>query len=119
MGKKKLASIRRGITYQDLVAADALLEMVVNDESPHVWVALENRHGGSFDDVVVVYPALVVWKQVKWAENPGADPLTIDYLAKVTRGRKKPLIQSFAASFSKLRAGRAKFRLELITNRSP
>src|SRR5579862_8070107 len=94
---KRLKSIRSGIEYQDLIAAEAALEMMAEHESPPIWISLENRHGGSFDDVVVTYPGTVVWKQVKWAENPGSEPLTIASLAS-RNSRKKPLIQAFAES---------------------
>jgi hypothetical protein len=114
---KRLKSIRRGIEYQDLVAAEAALEMVTAHESPPIWIALENRRGGTFDDVVVAYPGRVVWKQVKWAENPGSEPLTIDSLA-TGDSRTKPLIQAFAGSHVKITAQGSEFQLELITNRA-
>ena len=114
---KRLKSIRRGIEYQDLVAAEAALEMVTENESPPIWISLENRRGGSFDDVVVGYPQRIVWKQVKWAENPGSEPLTIDSLAS-RDSRKKPLIQAFAESYAKIAGQGSEFHLELVTNRA-
>ena len=116
---KRLKSIRAGIRYQDLVAAEALVEMVIERDCPPIWVSLENRSGGAFDDVVVGYPEHVVWKQVKWAENPGAEPLTIDTLSATSRKRKTPLIKSFVDSYEQIRDEGKEFRLELITNRAP
>lgn len=115
---KRLASIRRGIRYQDLVAAEALLEMVNGDPDPPLSVRLEDRRGGSFDDVVVIYADRVVWKQVKWAQHPGAEPLTIESLSASERGRKPP-IRKFADSFRQISSESQACELELITNRSP
>jgi len=39
---KRLESIRSGIEYQDLVAAEAALEMVDEHESPPIWVSFRN-----------------------------------------------------------------------------
>lgn len=114
---KRLASVRRGIRYQDLVAAESLLEMVNGCDNPPSSIQLEDRRGGSFDDVVATYPDKVVWKQVKWAQHPGAEPLTIDSLA--SQGKGQSLIQKFAESYLKVRESGRPFQLELITNRSP
>lgn len=116
---KRLKSIRRGILYQDLVAAEAMLSMVTEADAPPVSVSLEDRAGGTFDDVVVRYADRAVYQQVKWAENPGAEPLTIDFLTSLNRSRRTPLIKSFADSYSLLQASGAAFRAELITNRAP
>jgi len=115
---KRLSSVRRGIQYQDLVAAEALLDMVFHDQDVPLWVMLENRAGGSFDDVVVGFPNRVVWKQVKWAANPGAEPLTIDSLTEVDSRRKKALIANFAESYRQITQRGESIQLELITNRS-
>lgn len=113
---KRLASVRRGIRYQDLVAADCLLDMVNGCENPPSSVQLEDRRGGSFDDVVATYPDKVVWKQVKWAQHPGAEPLAIDSLTAGNKG--KSLIRKFAESYLKVQGSGKPFELEFITNRS-
>jgi energy-coupling factor transporter ATP-binding protein EcfA2 len=115
---KRLATIRRGIRYQDLVAAEALVDMLTGGSQPPLSVRLEDRRGGAFDDVVVTYGDRVVWKQVKWAQHPGADPLTIDSLSSAKRG-KKPAIRRFADSFVQVSGASDPCELELITNRSP
>ena len=113
---KHLTSVRRGIQYQDLVAAEALLDMIFhNDQEIPLWVSLENRAGGTFDDVVVGYPGRVVWRQVKGAANPGAEPLTIASLAAVDPRRKKSLIAGFAESYRKIIQSGSSFELELVT----
>jgi AAA ATPase-like protein len=116
---KRLRSIRRGIRYQDLVAAEAILDMVLDSNAPPDWVMLENRQGGSFDDVVVGYPDQVVWKQVKWSEHPGAEPLSVETFAELTTRRKHSLICAFADSYRKVVAQGLACRLEFVTNRSP
>lgn len=116
---KRLQTIRRGIEYQDLVAAQAILEMVTTYVAPPTWISLENRRGGSFDDVVVAYADRVVWKQVKWAANPGSEPLTIDSLASRTSRRRTPLIRAFADSYDQFATDGKNFHLEFITNRAP
>ena len=103
---KRLSSIRRGIQYQDLVAAEVLLDMVLQDQEVPLWLSLENRVGGTFDDVVVGYVDRVVWKQVKWAANPGAEPLTVAGLASVDPRRKTCLITGFAGSYRRSSSGR-------------
>jgi hypothetical protein len=115
---KRLSSIRRGIQYQDLVAAEVLLDMVFHDQEIPLWAALENRAGGTFDDVVVGYPDFVVWKQVKWAANPGAEPLTVASLASADPRRKRSLIAGFAESYRTILQSGSSFQLEFITNRS-
>jgi hypothetical protein len=115
---KRLSTIRRGIEYQDLVAAEALLELVNGDPSRPVSVSLEDRRGGSFDDVVVTYADRVAWKQIKWAQNPGAEPLTIDGLAE-SEPNQRSMIRKFADSFRQISKDGRNFELELITNRSP
>lgn len=115
---KALSSIRRGIRYQDLVAAESLVSMVLDDEPRPVWVMLENRNGGTFDDVVVGFHNLVVWKQVKWSQNPTAEPLTIRALAAVGAKRRTPLIKSFATSHRRIVAKGTPFRLDFVTNRA-
>ena len=115
---KRLSSIRKGIRYQDLVAAEGLLEMVVGEHSPPLTVRLEDRRGGSFDDVVVTYADRVVWKQVKWAQNPGAEPLTIELLTQADKGGI-PSIRKLANSFRQIVVEGRACELELITNRSP
>lgn len=115
--QKRLTAIRRGIRYQDLVAAEALLDMVNGCTSPPLWVRLEDRRGGSFDDVVVGFHDRVVWKQVKWAQNPGSEPLTIDFLCAKQRG-SAPLISKLAKSFLAIRAEGSACELELVTNRA-
>ncbi|UUO05324.1 ATP-binding protein [Blastopirellula sp. J2-11] len=115
---KTLSTIRRGIRYQDLVAAESLLEMLTDDVSPPLWIMLENRAGGTFDDVVIGYPNQVVWKQVKWSQNPGSEPLTIHTLAKQSRQRQTALISSFAESYRRITKDGTSFELEIVTNRS-
>ena len=115
---KRLESVRSGIRYQDLVAAESLLEMVNGTPNAPTSVRLEDRQGGSFDDVVVVYADRVVWKQVKWAQNPGSGPLTVASLAE-SQPRKTSLILKFAKSYQEIVKSADDFHLELITNRSP
>lgn len=113
---KRLGSIRKGIRYQDLVAAEALLMLVNGEPNPPRAVRLEDRKGGSFDDVVLDYADRTVWKQVKWAQNPGAEPLTIDSLAHRRQGRSSS-IRKFAQSFQRISKNACE--LQFITNRSP
>jgi hypothetical protein len=115
---KRLSTIRRGIRYQDLVAAEALLDMVLHGQEIPLWVALENRVGGKFDDVVVGYPDRVVWKQVKWSANPGAEPLTVSSLTAVDPRQKKSLVAGFAESYRRIVQNGSSFQLDFITNRS-
>ncbi|RCS46489.1 ATP-binding protein [Bremerella cremea] len=115
---KTLRSIRRGIRYQDLVAAESLIAMVTDDDSPPLWVMLENRAGGTFDDVVVGYPKLVVWKQVKWSQSPGSNPLSIQAFAERYGKRRTALISSFARSYRLITESGMPFELEIVSNRS-
>jgi hypothetical protein len=115
--QKRLTAIRRGIRYQDLVAAEALLDMVNGCTSPPLSVRLEDRRGGSFDDVVLSFHDRVVWKQVKWAQNPGSEPLTIDSLCAKKR-RSTPLISKLAKSLLSISADGFTCELEFVTNRS-
>lgn len=114
---KRLTTIRRGIRYQDLVAAEALLDMIDGCASPPLSVRLEDRRGGSFDDVVLSFHDHVVWKQVKWAQNPASEPLTIDSLCTKQPG-SRPLIAKLAKSFLAISADNSSYELELVTNRS-
>jgi len=116
---KRLQPIRHGIRYQDLVAAEAMLDMVFDPNALPQWVMLENRQGGAFDDVVVGYLDQVIWKQVKWAEHPGAEPLSVETFTELKSGRKQPLIHAFADSYRRVITDGLAFRLEFVTNRSP
>lgn len=113
----RLTPIRHGIEYQDLIACEALLDLVSGDERSPDWVSLENSDGGKFDDVVMGFADRVVWKQVKWAANPGAEPLTIDFLAKSQKGGT-PWIAKLASSVGQIERLGEEFELELITNRA-
>lgn len=114
---KRLTAIRRGIRYQDLVAAESLMDMINGCALPPQWVRLEDRQGGSFDDVVVGFSVHAVWKQVKWAQNPTSEPLTIDFLCNKQRG-KSTLIAKLAKSFLAIRDSGSTCKLEFVTNRS-
>ena len=118
MAKKKLATIRKGIDYQDLIAAEAILDMLKGDTGVPVWVKLECRESGKFDDVVIRYPDREVRRQVKWAANPGAEPLTLDTLSSVTSSRKTPLIKGYCNSWKEALKHEIECELEFITNRS-
>lgn len=103
MSKKTLGSIRAGIDYQDLIAAESLLKMVDAGEPP-LSVSLEDRRGGKFDDVVEWYADRTVWQQVKWAEHPATSPFTLDGMANAAPGRKVSLIKGFAASYQRAKS---------------
>ena len=58
MAKKKLATVRKGIRYQDLISAEALLDLLgAADQNPPIWVKLECNESGKFDDVVIGFPS--------------------------------------------------------------
>lgn len=115
---KRLSTIRGGILYQDLVAAEAILDMVAGGVDAPLWVRLEDRRGGTFDDVVVGYSERTVWRQVRWAQNPGSEPLTVETLCK-KKGRQRSLLAKLFQSFLALRQNEGAIDLELLTNRSP
>lgn len=61
---KRAASIRSGFKYQDYMAAESALRMMIGDDGP-LCIELENRRGGTFDDLVEYYPDRTVWQQIK------------------------------------------------------
>ena len=119
MAKKRLASIRRGIRYQDLVACEAILDLFGDSTDIPMWVELERPASGKFDDVVIGYASKVIYRQVKWAAHPGGQPLTIDHFSSTSANRKTPLIESYADSWAKINSSGQVFELEFVTNRSP
>lgn len=104
--------------YQDWIAAEAILDLLARKPDSPIWVEIENPSSGKFDDVVVGYPGRVVHRQVKWAANPGAEPLAIDEFSKVIANRKVPLIKSYAESWALIQGNGQVFELEYLTNRS-
>ncbi|AMV35278.1 hypothetical protein VN12_24345 [Pirellula sp. SH-Sr6A] len=118
MSKKRLSTIRKGIRYQDWIAAEAILDLLARKPDSPIWVEIEKPSSGKFDDVVVGYPGKVVHRQVKWAANPGAEPLAIDEFSKVSANRKVPLIKSYVESWALIQGNGQVFELEYLTNRS-
>ncbi len=119
MAKKKLATVRKGIKYQDLIAAEALLDLLGSQcQNPPSWVKLECKESGKFDDVVIAFPGREVRRQVKWAAHPGAEPLTIDEFSKTSSNRKTSLIAGYAKSWKSALESGVEFELEFLTNRS-
>ena len=119
MAKKKLATVRKGIRYQDLVAAEALLDLLVTtDQHPPIWVKLECKDSGKFDDVVIGFSDREVRRQVKWAANPGAEPLAIDEFSKTNSNRKTSWIAGYAKSWETAIESDVDYELEFVANRS-
>ena len=119
MPKKRLASIRRGIRYQDLVACEAVLDLFGSGSNTPMWVELEKASSGKFDDVVVGYPSKIVHRQVKWAANPGGQPLTLGHFSSTTTKRKTALVKAYSESWSQIKLSGQTFELEFVTNRAP
>ena len=117
MAKKTLASVRAGISYQDLIAAESLLAMIDSPEPPTA-VTLEDRRGGKFDDVAEWYPTRTIWKQVKWSEHPASEPFTLNGMATPAPNRKTSLVAGFAASYGKLKGVGGDLEFHLISNRT-
>lgn len=115
---KKGTSIRHGFRYQDLVAARSLLSMIRDPEGP-LSVAIEHRPGGSFDDVVERFPSVLVCRQVKHAEHPTSEPLTLARLGKPWGRARQPLVLLLAKSWKNLVGRGTPARLQLFTNRMP
>jgi hypothetical protein len=80
------ASIRLGLTYQDIVGVGYLLEMLQQRAERILWVEFERDDAGSLDDVVVRYDSRLHCLQVKYAVDAGQQ-WSYDDLCQATRGR--------------------------------
>ncbi len=96
-------TIRYGIDYQDLVAAEAMLQ-ILKHPSRYKWVKLEVREAGKLDDVLVLWRSgLLEAMQVKASPNPLKPDTywTWETLLKPSKSRRS-LIQDWCNSVNKL-----------------
>ena len=117
--RTRTAARRSGDDYQDLVAADALLQ-VLKYPSRYQWVKLEAREAGKLDDVLLYRSdGAVIATQVKFSTNPlrPGDPWTWDkFLAPSKSGSS--LIQDWHESIRLLDREYRKTIPRLVSNRS-
>jgi hypothetical protein len=100
---------RSGDYYQDIIALDELVEMLLHPER-YKWIRVEADDAGSLDDVVALKSDdQIMARQVKFSTDPDSDddPWTFEKLLEKTKSEKgkkptKSLLEKWGSSYSDL-----------------
>ena len=113
-----------GFDYQELHAADLLIEFLENPQR-YRWVRLEADEAGYLDDIVAQRAdGSFIYRQVKFATDPDDESsnFSLDYLLKQEPGKKGPrrsLLQKWAGSLTDLQKAGSIHEATILTNRLP
>ena len=106
---------RGGDDYQDLIAAELLLEWLANP-SRYLWVEIEAENSGALDDVIAARTdGSFIYRQVKFTVDPEKYSVSWEYLTKRERGNS--LLQKWSESLENLKKNGPIHEASLVTNR--
>jgi len=113
---------RSGDYYQDIIALDELVEMLLHPER-YKWIRVEADDARFLDDVVALRSDdQIIARQVKFSTDPDSDndPWTFEKLLEKSEKGKKPtksLLEKWGSSYSDLSNQRSIYEVSVVSNR--